>query len=407
MLVLPCGKKSSPILASPKDRLTMLGDKVKVVTVDPRDITVEVNTSDGTIIRMPEEVLMTKDRKLLPYRRDEAMLKLHAKLQRHEFEEFVMRLLPPLIVDVNGREHLEESMGKELGPALVLCTPDLIPAFVELASLHQNSSRAFHAKTVDACPVPLQPDESKNRLVVFSSHWQQWAANGKPKAAACVASGDILDDEPALDDWVARNHFPGIMKLCPRTFRDRLKGTRGSVVVALRMSNEPKPKDEEDAKLVERKLHEIAKPRTVTDDLDLYDFGAEFGIDGYFVAVANASMIGLAHYGVDPKKKNVPKVIVFDSIDYWVEDRDLTIDKFPQALTTMHHHWRIRDTPRGSGIWWLRKLRYRFEDLDSYAEDQAGSAGRPIYIGILVTILLLFAYCIKCCISPTAHEHKD
>mmetsp|Transcript_96259 Transcript_96259/g.170967 ORF Transcript_96259/g.170967 Transcript_96259/m.170967 type:complete len:559 (-) Transcript_96259:148-1824(-) len=391
----------------PRDRMTMMGEMVTVVGVDAKDVSVQAVTSDNVTVRLPEEVLMTTDRKPLPYRRDESYTFYHAKWEHHEFEDFIKRFLSPLIMEIDGRDHLEKLMEKEVGPSLVLCAPAVSPVFVELASAHQNTSRSFHARTPEACPVPAPADDKpdSSRLVVYSSHKQQWAANGKPKAAAAVASGDIMKDEPALDDWVMRNHFPGIQKLCAKTFRDRIRGNRGNIVVGLRMTD--KPKDLEDARFAQEKLHEIAKPQAISDDLDLYEFGVEYGVDGYFVAVADSTLPGLAHFGIE-RKKNLPKVVVFDNIDHWVEDRDLTLDKFPQALETIHESHRIHDTFSGTYVLWRNRWRHRINDLDEIATSKFGPMGRPFLVGSLASSIILVFFLIKRnCWDAAPHEKGE
>eukprot|EP00435_Cladocopium_sp_Y103_P048643 s210_g14.t1 len=302
-----------------KSRLALLGKEVVILQVDGKDMTVQVETETKQKVWIPHEVLMEQGRRV-PYRREEAMTKYqnlwekdqifglftlgHLIGQRYPpdlMQNFVQRAMQPLVAKLPSSSL--ESLEKEDGHALVLCAAALSRGFLEAATNYHQTLRAFHTPS---CP-ELGPGD---HILSYSPASLQWTAvRGRAKAAVAVAGKEVTSNDTHLGQWVEQHQYPGISALTIHSVHAWLRAGRPTVLLAIKLN------DLEKNIMVETQLREVGKP-TPVGNMELYSYGP---FDRY-LGVADGTLEGFNYFGV--AASNLPRVVVFDDPEHWVEDED-------------------------------------------------------------------------------------
>jgi len=349
-----------------ESRLALLGKEVIILQVDGKDMTVQVETETKQKVWIPHEVLIEQGRRV-PYRREEAMTKYQNLWEKDLMQSFVQRAMQPLVAKLPSSSL--QSLEKEDGHALVLCAAVLSRGFLEAATNYHQTLRAFHTPS---CPELGSGDH----ILSYSPASLQWTAvPGRAKAAAAVAGKEVTSNDTHLVQWVEQHQYPGISALTIHSVHAWLRAGRPTVLLAIKLN------DFEKNIMVENQLREVGKP-TPVGNMELYSYGP---FDRY-LGVADGTLEGFNYFGV--AASNLPRVVVFDDPEHWVEDEDyVTAERLSEHLPRVARMWRMSSTPRGYALWIAKRFVAVYLKLDRDANASFGYAGRCVVVGLLLVFI--------------------
>jgi len=367
-LLLEAARKADMSKKRDADRLQALGSEGEVLEVEVADLTAQLKvTKSGAIVWFPLEVLSATEggKPLPPIQRPTSVAYRPTSWKREAMRDFAVRMMRPTVTVLKDLSKLEAKLKNESMAALVLCAPEVTPRFLAFVRPWQDKHRAFHAPDPDACPV--EGAEAGPQLVVYSPPRQQWAAKGKPSAAAIVAGTEVLDDEKLdLAAWFDRHRFPGMLNVSYENFPEVVNAERHIAVVAVDMSS-PKQK-----KVVQQKIREAAAPKKSKRlGTEVYTYGS----NSTYWGVMDGMLNGLDAFGI--RKGQLPRVVIFEKGGRWVEDEEhLTVQNLARDMAKSGELWRMQGGPYGYLLSFLRMTWRSFVFYDQWADDIGGLPGR-------------------------------